>query len=291
MLWVFCCLYITRSSSDTLPSPGVNSLEGSPMWSCRIGTRKGVPNFQHCKGVEGRARSPGIRLGRRTNRSSLILHPKQPTKWLVYIREHPWVLGQATGTLDHKTHHGPDSGEATTFPHIVFTAPHFRDYIQMALFPGTPKLESRNCPEIVPVGVLRLWELITPDCEVWSQQGLNQSCNPLRDLSNDVSHSQFGRREEVDSWLFVVGSQTASLTPGPSFAINLGYRCSNGQGEAIFVIYASRPFQWHQEHLNAMCFGLCCRALNIRESRRTPNPQLWKCWASSPHLAKVGLWQ
>jgi hypothetical protein len=43
----------------------------------------------------------------------------------------------------------------------------------------------------------------------------------------------------------VVGSQIGSLTPGPSFAHNLGYRCPNGQGEAIFVIYASRPFQWH----------------------------------------------
>jgi len=74
------------------------------------------------------------------------------------------VLGQATGTLDHKTHHGPDSGEATTFPHIVFSAPRFGDYIQMSLFPGTPKLESRNCPEIVLVGVSGLWALITPDC-------------------------------------------------------------------------------------------------------------------------------
>jgi hypothetical protein len=95
---------------DALPSPGVNPLEGSPMWSCGIGTRKGTPDFQHYKGVEGRARSPGIRLGRRTSGSSLILHPKQTTKWLIYIREHSWVLGQATGTLDHKTHHGPDSG-------------------------------------------------------------------------------------------------------------------------------------------------------------------------------------
>jgi hypothetical protein len=84
-------------------------------------------------------------------------------------------------------------------------------------------------------------------------------------------------------------SQTGSLTPGPSFAHNLGCRCSNGQCEAIFDIYASRPFQWHQEHLNARCFGPCCRTLNIRESWRTPNPQLWKCWASPPHLAKVGL--
>ncbi len=110
------------------------------------GTRKGAPDFQHYKGVEGRARSPRIRLGRGTSISSLNLHKKQTRKWLVYIPGHPWVLGQATGTLDHKTYHGPDSREATTFPHIVFSAPLRRDYIQMTLFPGTPKLESRNCP-------------------------------------------------------------------------------------------------------------------------------------------------
>ncbi len=199
------------------------------------------------------------------------------------------MLGQATGTLDHKTHHGPDSGGATTILPIVYFVPLHRTCTRMALFPGTPKLESRDCPEIVPVGVPGLWELITPDCEVWSQQGLYQSCSPRRDLSNDISHSQFGGREEVDSWLLVVGSQIASLTPGPSFAHNLSYRCPNGQCEAIFDIYASRPFQWHQEHINARCFGPCCRTLNIWESRRTPSPQLWECWASPPHLAKVGL--
>ncbi len=255
------------------------------------GTRKGAPDFQHHRGVKGSVKSPGIRLGRRFSRSSLNLHPKQTTKWLVHIPIHPWVLGQATGTLDHKTHHGPDSREATTFPHIVFFATLHEGYIQMALFPGTPKLESRNWPETVPVGVPGLWELITPDYKVWSRRGLNQTCSPRRNLSNDVSHSQFGGQEEVDSRLFVVGSQTSSLTPGPSFAHNLGYRCPNDQYEAIFDIYALRPFQWHQEHLNARCFGPCCRALNIWESRRTPNPQLWKCWASPPHLAKVGLRQ
>jgi len=153
------------------------------------------------------------------------------------------VLGQATGTLDHKTHHGPDSREATTFPHIVFSVTPRRDYIQMALFPGTPKLESRNCPEIVSGGVAGLWELITPDSQVRSPRGLNQTCNPCPDLSNDVLHSQFGRWEEVDSRLLVVGSQNVSLTPGPSFAYNLGDRCPIGQCEAIFDIYASRPFQ------------------------------------------------
>jgi hypothetical protein len=152
-------------------------------------------------------------------------------------------------------------------------------------------MESRNRPEIVPGGVSGLWELITLDCEVWSRWGLNQTCNPRQDLSNDVSHSQFRLREEVDSRLLVVGSQIASLTPGPSFAHNLGDRCPNDQFEAIFDIYASRPFQWHQEHLNARCFGPCCRTLNIRESRRTPSPQFWECWDSPLHLAKVGLRQ
>ncbi len=193
------------------------------------------------------------------------------------------------GTSDHKTHHGPDSGEATTFPLIVLSAALRRGYIQMALFPGTPKLESRNCPKTVPGGVSGLWALITLDCKVWSRRGLNQTCSPRRDLFNDVSHSQFGGREEVDSRLLVVGSQIVSLTPGPSFAHNLGCRCPNGQCEAIFDIYVPRPFQWHQEHLNVRCFGPFCGTLNIRESRRTPNPQLWKCWASPPHLAKVGL--
>jgi hypothetical protein len=214
------------------------------------------------------------------------LHQNKPPMWLVHIPRHPWVLGQATGTLDHETHHGPDSGEATTFLHIVFSASRFGDYIQMALFPGTPKLESRNCPETVPGGVSGLWELITPDWEVWSRQGLNQTYSPCRHLSNDVSHFQFGGREDVDSWLLVVGSQTANLTLGPSFAHNLGDRCPNGQCEAIFDIYASRPFQWDQEHPNARCFGPCCRALNIRESRRTPTPHFFQVLGFTPTLGQ-----
>jgi hypothetical protein len=113
----------------------------------------------------------------------------------------------------------------------------------MAQIPGTPEMESRNCPEIVPGGVPGLWEPITPDCEIGSRRGLNQTCSPRRDLSNGVSHSQFGLREEVDFRLLVVGSQTASLTPGPSFAHNLGDRCPNAQCEDIFDIYASRPFK------------------------------------------------
>jgi hypothetical protein len=85
----------------------------------------------------------------------------------------------------------------------------------------------------------------------------------------------------------MVGSQIANLTPGPSFAHNLGDRCPNAQCEGIFDIYASRTFQWHQEHPNARCFGSCCWALNIQKSRRTPNPQLFQVLGFTPTLGQV----
>jgi hypothetical protein len=141
--------------------------------------------------------------------------------------------------------------------------------------------------EIVPSGLSELWTAITPDCRVGSQRGLNQSCSPRRDLSNAMSYSRIWYQKEVDSRLLVVGSQTASLTPSPSFAHNLGCRCPNCQCEGIFDIYVSRPFQWHQEHSNARCFPPFCRALNIWESRRTPNPQLFQVLGFTPTLGQV----
>ncbi len=110
---------------------------------------EGAPNFQHYKGVEGRARSPGIRLGRGPRRSSLNLHPRTNHKRVSSHSGHPWVLGQATGTLTHKIHHGPDSGEATTFPYsILCNIPrglHPNDSFSQDSQVGVPKL-SRNCP-------------------------------------------------------------------------------------------------------------------------------------------------
>ncbi len=149
-------------------------------------------------------------------------------------------------------------------------------------FPGLPKCS----PEIVSAGLSELWTAITPACRVRSQRGLNRSCSPRRDLSKAMSHTEIGRREKVDSRLLVVGSQTANLTPGPSFAHNLGFRCPNGQCEAIFDIYVSRPFQWHQEHPNVRCFGPCCRALNIRESRRNTNPHFFQVLGFTPTLGQ-----
>ncbi len=143
-------------------------------------------------------------------------------------------------TRTHFTHHGPDSGEATTFPLIVFSAGPRRGYIQNDFFPRDSQV---GVPKLSRFGLPGLWAFITSRPELGLGRGLNQSCSSPRELFNAMSHSRCKRREGVDSQLLVVGSQTASLTPGPFFAHNLGCRCPNGQCEAIFDIYASRPFQ------------------------------------------------
>jgi hypothetical protein len=91
-----------------------------------------------------------------------------------------------------------------------------------------------------------------------------------------MSHTPIARRDRVDSRLLVVGSQIANLTPGPSFAHNLGWRCPSESCEAILNIYTSRPFQWYQKHSNARCFDPCNQALSFWEFRRIPSPQLWE---------------
>jgi hypothetical protein len=143
---------------------------------------------------------------------------------------------------------------------------------------GTFSWDSQGgVPKLFRVELSRLWTLISPSSNLRLEWGLNQSCSSLWELFNAWSHSFCRRREEVDSQLLVVESQTASLTPDPSFAHNLGYRCPNGSCEAILNIYTSRPFQWYKKHPNVRCFVPCNQALNFWESRRTPSPHFWEC--------------
>jgi len=106
--------------------------------------------------------------------------------------------------------------------------PHSNDTFSWDSQGGVPKLSR--------VGLPRLWELISHGSNLWLEWGLNQSCISPRELSNALSHSFCKCWEEVDSQLLMVGSQTASLTFGPSFAHNLGCRCPNGSCEAILNI-------------------------------------------------------
>ncbi len=87
----------------------------------------------------------------------------------------------------------------------------------------------------------------------------------------------------------MVGSQIASLTPGPSFAHNLGYRCPNDQCEAIFDIYASRTFQQHQEHPKFKVFWpLLSNSKHLGVSEDSKSPTLG-VWGFTPTLGQSGV--
>jgi len=147
---------------------------------------------------------------------------------------------------------------------------------------GVPKLSRFRLPG--------LWTLIASHPKLRSRRGLNQSCNSPWELFKGVSHFIFTHQNWVDSWLLVVGSQTANLIPGLSFDHNLCCRCPNGSCEAILDIYTSRPFQRYKERLNARCFDSCNRALSFRESQKTPKSHFWECEWRPHNSLKVGLW-
>ncbi len=169
------------------------------------------------------------------------------------------MLGQVTGNLDSLDSPWPRFGGSHHLPpcSIVCSSP-------SKLHPnGTFSRESQS-------GILKLSQFALPG--IWASiiscsnlqlgWGLRQSCSSLRELSNAMLHTIFICRDQVNSGLLVVGSQITSLTPGPSFAHNLGYRCPNGLCEAILDIYTSRPFEWHQ----VRCFDPCNWTLSFRES-------------------------
>jgi hypothetical protein len=92
-----------------------------------------------------------------------------------------------------------------------------------------------------------------------------------------MSHDVCTQGNRVNSRLLMVRSQIVTLTPGPSFAHNLCYKCPNGSCEAIFDIYASRPFQRYKEQIKARCFDPCNLVLKFLKSRRTPKSPFQEC--------------
>jgi hypothetical protein len=114
----------------------------------------------------------------------------------------------------------------------------------------------------------------------WS---LKQSCSSRQELSNDMLHAIYTHGNRVDSLLLVVGSQTANLTPGPSFGCNLCFKCSNGRCEPILDIHVPRAFHWYKELLNSLSFGPYNCPLKIQESTETPTPKVELPWGVRVH--------
>ncbi len=181
------------------------------------------------------------------------------------------MLGRTTGNTDTQDSPRPGLGGSHHLPPYSILCSSQRRWHPNGYFSRDSQV---GVPKLSRVGVSKLWTPISPDCRVRSQQGLKQSYSSRRELSNAMSHSRIGCREEVDSRLLVVGSQIASLTPGPSFAHNLYFKCPNEQCEPILDIYVPRAFQWSKERNNPLRFDPSTRPLKFRESTGTPSPKM-----------------
>jgi hypothetical protein len=132
----------------------------------------------------------------------------------------------------------------------------------------------KEIPKLSRLGLPQLCGAITSCSDLQLGRGLKQSCSSHQELSNDVSHVTCTHENQVDSRLFVVQSQTTSLTPDLSFCHNLFYICSNGSCKPILYIYTSISFQWSKELPNAKFFDLYNRYLKVWESIGTPTPHM-----------------
>jgi hypothetical protein len=105
-------------------------------------------------------------LGRLTRNSITHMNcTNQTTSWLV----HNWsTFGARTShgqTQIHKIHHGPDLGEAITFPLIVYSVLGHKTSTQMSFCFGTPEI-----PKIQTLAILESYNfLYRPSIEVRSE--------------------------------------------------------------------------------------------------------------------------
>jgi hypothetical protein len=138
------------------------------------------------------------------------------------------VLGRAMGNTNTQDSPRPGLGGSHHLPpySILWTSPR------------GPHPNGFSLP-----GLPRLWSRITLRENLGSRCGLEQSCSPHQDLSNGMSHVICSQVNHFDSRLFLVGSQTGSLTPGPSFGHNFCFRCLNEQCEPILDIYIPKDFK------------------------------------------------
>jgi len=128
------------------------------------------------------------------------------------------VLGQATSNLDSLDSPRPGLGGSHHLPPYSImcdSPPHLHPN-------GSFSRDSQSrVPKLSQFSLPGLQTLITSRPNLRSGRGLKQSCNFPRELFNGVSHFACIHQDRAVSRLLVVGSQTGSLTLGPSFDHNL----------------------------------------------------------------------
>jgi len=93
---------------------------------------------------------------------------------------------------------------------------------------GSPKIPKVRTP--VTLGPHNF--ACTPPIEM----NLKQNGSRYQELFNGMLHTTCTQGDRIDSRLLMIRSQTANLTPCPSYGHNLCFRCPNGSCEPILDI-------------------------------------------------------
>jgi len=149
------------------------------------------------------------------------IYINQTTSWLVRSWNTFGTRMNHEQPRTHKTHHGLNLREATTFPFIIFFVPNHRACIQMSFCLGIPNL---GVSKFSKLGLLWLWKPITYCANLRLKWGLKQSYNSYRKLSKSMWHTTWTLINYGDYWLLVVGNQIGNLTPDLSFGHNLCFK-------------------------------------------------------------------
>ncbi len=116
------------------------------------------------------------------------------------------------------------------------------------------------------LGLPQFWRPITLCVDLWLRSSLKKSCSPHWEISNGMWHTTCMQGNQGNSWLLMIGSQIANLTPNPFFGHNLCFKYSNGSCEPILDIYVPSIFQWYNELFNPMVFDPCSHSMKIWKS-------------------------
>jgi hypothetical protein len=149
--WFFIKIWIEMTHSQV---PGWTHLRVHQSVVVESWDSEGAPDFQHYRGVEGRARSPGIRLGKGTRRSSLNLHPQTNHTGLVSHSGTPLGVGTSHEHFGPQDSSRPGLGGSHHLPpYSIFCDAllrlHSNGYFSRDSQVGVPKL-SRNCSSWSP---------------------------------------------------------------------------------------------------------------------------------------------
>jgi hypothetical protein len=143
----------------------------------------------------------------------------------------------------HKTHHNSDLGENHHLPPYSILCASPRNPHPNGILSQDSQMGILKFPKL---GLLQLCGPVTLCADLWLRWSMTKSYSPHQELSNSMLHVTCMQGNGVDSWLLVIGSQTANLTPSLSFGHNLCFKCPNGSCKPILDIFVSINFQWYK---------------------------------------------